>query len=245
MMIDLRKNKKTNPEAGFLLLELIFVTIVIGVITAGVGNLFLSQLKSAYFVDDQLSKNDLKMEVQNILSVADACNATFTGAYVPGVGAPPTTVSLKNSAGNIVYSTTGPSPKNIYDRITITSIAFTNVSVPGPSSAGVVQLSINLQRIRTGGGPTDLNPLNFNVPVSVGAGRNIIQCGTIVTSPSGIQAAPRSFSPGQTVSCTAPASATGCSAEGEKSCVPDASGTNFTCVSSGARGSRCQLFCRE
>ncbi len=225
-------------KKGFSLIEMMVVTAVFGVIATSMGSLILNQLQSVQYMEDKISQNSFNMDLKQLVENSDACDASLLNLLIPNIGAAPVSTTLKDKNGTVIYDTGDPT-KNIYDRLQISSIMVSNLDITPLQTSGTLKMTVATERQRRGGGGSMLRPIEYKISVGVNAARRVTEC-----SPSALTPPPIRFLSGAKASCPVDTAASGCSADGEKSCVPDGGGI-YGCYNTGARGSSCYLFCRK
>lgn len=163
-----------NPR-GFSLIEVLIVTLIGGIMAASFSALTVYQLKSASYVEDMISRDKLTNSIQLILSDSVACQETFSGVSVPGIDQSRSNIRIQDKNGADVYRATSGGNRQYFEQLEIQQIRMKNIDIGPGESSGRIEISLDLKRNRSGGGPTGLSVNNLEYRVQIDSTSRMIE----------------------------------------------------------------------
>jgi len=152
-----------KKEKGFSLVEVVIATGIMSVVAIGMSNLIQNQSQSISFLEDRLSKNDVKVFVTSKLSDGDGCTNTLLNNNVLAKGNIINLSSLKDK-DNSDFIVIGDDDLGVYDRLEISEIELENEDVPlSLNATGMMKLRVFVTRQRASAGPLELAPVEIDV----------------------------------------------------------------------------------
>lgn len=171
---------------GFSLVSVVVASAVGLIVMGALLKVLLSQNENVAYLEDRLSKTNLKSTLQNLLTPL-ACQNTFRGQGVPS--SPRTIAQLRDATNNIVYQVPQPSggyPE--FEKLVIEKMELHNIDLPSSADAsGRMKFVVFPQRIRNKG--AKLSPIEIELDVATDVSSLINDC-----SQSG---GPLSLNPGE------------------------------------------------
>lgn len=163
---------KFSSQSGMSLIGVIMASTIMSFLALSTANLIINQAASVSYLEDRLSKVSLETIIKANVQDYTACTNTIAVRPFSNIS---NVTTLKDKSNNQVLPSMG------YDKINITGMALQNVNMTGtPGETAVMNLIVNINRDRTGGGPSDLAPIVIPLNVSTDpTTNNIISCGGV------------------------------------------------------------------
>lgn len=159
-------------QRGFSLIEVMIVVGVMSIVTLGSARFIIGQSKSIAFMEDRIEWLSLKTELGHIMNDRNHCAALINNMVLPKNEAKP--IKIENELGRIIFD---PSlQENTFGHLKLSNGQIRNINIEGPQSVGEVEVSINVERKRSGGGPQILKPVTVRFPVATNNTGQIKSC---------------------------------------------------------------------
>lgn len=165
-------------EKGFSLVQVVVAMSVMSVMGLGLTNMIQNQARSVYYLEDQMSHQNFKKELESLLMDNAICGSSLNGKNLPTtlVSVAPasgTDFTIINSSGVVLFNP-ADSNKNSYDNLIINDIRMQNLDIVNPLVGGNVNLQISLGRKRGSG--QVLKNINVVKAVMLDASWNVQAC---------------------------------------------------------------------
>jgi prepilin-type N-terminal cleavage/methylation domain-containing protein len=172
---------------GFSLIEVMITMAVMATVSLALGNMFIEQIKTTAYLEDQLYKIQLSRLVESTILNSNACGYSLTPFTLGphGPSSPEIILPVLKDNTNL----TAISSNSDYEKIRIGQMTIKNLSVTAPNSTGEVLITVPIQRQpqRKGGGPSYFKAFTTKVYVTVNGAKTITHCsseGSIVEFPT-------------------------------------------------------------
>lgn len=162
---------------GFTLVEVLVASSVLLIAGLALGSLIVNQARQVSYLEDRMSYQNLKEEINQLLNDPVACKNSLETVKVPNVLGNVTkgALTLKSQSNQLLFDPSNPK-KNSYDRITISKISLKNDNVGMGDVNGEGVLQIEVKRQRTGLGPDEFAIIEKPVYLEVNPARAIQSC---------------------------------------------------------------------
>ena len=165
--------KQLNNNNGFSLISIIVAAAVGMIVVGAISKVIISQSEQVAYLEDRLSKTNLKGTLQNLLTPL-ACQNTFRGQSVPS--SPRRITELRDTNDNIVYQIPLPGgglPD--FEKLEIARMELHNIDLPSAADAsGRMKFVVFTERIRSKG--AKLNPIEIDLDVATDSSSLINDC---------------------------------------------------------------------
>jgi len=169
----LELNKSKNKQCGFSLVSVLMAASIMTVLGVMVSQTIIQQGQSVSYLEDRLAKVDFKNKMLSMFSIGDSCTNTLVGKSILDEQ----TLDVIKDQNDVTNIDLNTGTSKAHESLIIGSIDLDNIDTPNaPSSEGRMTLSINMERVRTGGGPKALSPVELSLRVRTGAAGLIESC---------------------------------------------------------------------
>ncbi len=175
-----------NNENGFSLISTVIASAVGLIVIGAMAKMFVSQHQNVAYLEDRLSKSNLKSTIQTLLTSA-ACQNTLSGQRLGRIGGNAREINiLRDHNNNVAYQVPQPNGKlPEFEMLRIKRMELQNISVPTtPNSQGNMRLTIYPTRIRDNGG--HLKSIDIDLQVGTDASGLISQCFAVGSGSQGL-----------------------------------------------------------
>ncbi len=163
-------------QNGFSMAQVMVAGTIMAIMSVGLAEMISQQSKSITYMEDRMSHQNFKKEIETAMSDDAACTETLNSIILPAIGDDLTNVTnVVDSAGNEIYNPADPT-KSVYDQIKIDSIKLDNIDVPAINTSGQVKMIFNIKRLRKGGGSESLKSVEIVRNVNVDASFRTVAC---------------------------------------------------------------------
>lgn len=216
-----------TKQEGFAIIQVVIAATIFSFLALAMGSLITEQKKSITYMEDQLEKIQLIRNFETILRDGLSCQKTLKDIKVNRSKKIKVAITgLKDNSGKTIYKSNSSVGNLLTGQIYIK-----NLSIPGPTSSGFIQVFMPLERKRHGGGPKALRPLEFTLMVTVDGGSKVTDCSTAGTTNVTL----RESRTTDTCTCNSDEVRTGCSGI-------QPSGFDIYAVPNGCKGQRVDLI---
>ncbi len=136
--------KITVSNKGFSIIEMSISAAIMSAVALGVSTLIGHQSNSISYMEDRLSHQMFKKEINELLDQPEICKNSLQGLRAPALGLTlGSGISINDKNGDAIYNT---GAKNIVDGIKIVSINLTNLDLDNVATLGNGLLQIRVER---------------------------------------------------------------------------------------------------
>lgn len=165
-------------QKGFSILQLVVAASLMSVLSLGLTNMIQSQSRTVYYLEDQMSHQNFKKELESLLMDNAICNSSLLGKTLPTslLSVAPvsgTDFEIRNTSGVTIFDPLD-SNKNSYDNLVLNGIKMQNLDITNPLVGGNVNLEISVGRKRGSG--QKLKNINIVKSVILDASWNVQGC---------------------------------------------------------------------
>ncbi len=142
-------------QKGFSIAQVVVAMSIMSVVSLGITSMLQNQTNTVFYLEDKMSHQNFKKEVENLLSDSAACTESLTNINVPASILPNATqlFNIKDSTGAVVFDAANNN-RNKFDKLEISNISIQNVDIVGAAVAGKVNIKVDVRRQR---GPANTN----------------------------------------------------------------------------------------
>lgn len=166
-------------QKGFSIAQVAMAMAVMSVMSVGLTSMIQNQAKTIYYLEDQMSHQNLKKEIENLLSDSTVCTESLDNVSLPRglIQANPnsgTSFVIKDSSGQTIYNPNNNN-KNSFDNLKIKNIRVQNQDVTDPTLGGSAIINVDVERKR-GGRNQALKSISIQKNVSIDNNFRVISC---------------------------------------------------------------------
>ncbi len=166
-------------QKGFSIAQMVVASSVMSVIGLGLTGMIQNQAKTVFYLEDQMSHQNFKKELETLLLDNGICGVSLFGKTLPTalVSASPssgTDFSIINPSGAVLFNP-ADTDKNSFDNLIVDQIKMQNIDVTNPLVGGNVNLQISIRRKR-GSSNQALKNVNIVKLVTLDASWNVQTC---------------------------------------------------------------------
>ncbi len=168
-------------QMGFSIAQVVVAMSIMSAMSLGLTSMIQNQSNTVFYLEDKMSHQNLKKEVENLLNDSAACTESLTNITVPTalLSASPNASQpfiIKDKAGAVVYDVANTT-RNKFDRLNISNIKIQNVDISGAATTGKINIVMDVRRQR---GPANTNQALQSVviqkEVTIDGTRNVTGC---------------------------------------------------------------------
>lgn len=160
-----------NNQKGFSLIQVMVAGTIMSLLSLSMASLIADQRTATAQLEDQLEKVQLIRSIESVLGDSLSCQNSLSGVSIPANGGSVNVPSLRDTVGNALVSSNA-----VEGNLMVGQIILRNSSVGSGVSSGFVDIMVPISRVRKGGGPAEMKPIETRVNVSVNAARNVVGC---------------------------------------------------------------------
>lgn len=164
-----RLNESGASLIGLMVVSAVGLTVMMGFIAFMNG-----QVKTIGYLEDKISRVSLENELRIHFSKSDWCKEVFKRVNLP------TARSLRNITNQIGSSHSffqHVSGGLQYDKLEVSRITVKNNDVSPSSLCGTAEVTYVVQRMREGGGPATLRPIEISLSIEGNKSLGVVTCG--------------------------------------------------------------------
>ncbi len=177
-------------QKGFSIAQVMVAMTIMSIMSVGLSTMIQNQSNTVFYLEDQMSHQNLKKEVETLLSDTTACTESLSGIRVPAqlVSVAPNAANdfvIKDNAGVAKYNYTNNN-LNKFDKLEISHIHLQNVDIAGAAVDGIVNIMVDVRRDRGPSRSQALKSILIQKEVTIDAGRNVTGCSNIGADALGV-----------------------------------------------------------
>lgn len=159
------KNRKS--QLGMGLVQVVIAASLMSTLSLVVAGMIVSQSRQISYMEDRMSYMNAKKHIEDLIDLnADACTESVSGVKIPKKGAK-VSIAIKDSDKSIVFDARKKN-HNKYDRIKIKKLYVEDINAyKSKDGEGEVDIIVETERERKGGGPTTLTPIKIRKKVVI------------------------------------------------------------------------------